>query len=515
MRNVWLPFAVVITVLSLAPAAAETGPVAEGRVFVDRDRDGTRDAGEPGLTGVGVSNGREIVETDADGRYRIPIEPGRAIFVIKPRGLLFPIDALGIPRFYHLHHPEGSPKGLEFPGVPPTGPLPDSVDFPLVEQHEPDALNVLLLGDPQVRDGTDLGYLARDVVDRLVGTEAAFGVVLGDIAYDDLSVYPALNGLMSRVGIPWIYVHGNHDINFDARSDALSDETWQRVYGPASWSFDWGPAHFVVLDDVIYEGDPGSRSYRAGLREDQLAFLEADLARVAPSRLVVVAMHIPLQDLEAPQREAFLTRFARFDRVLVVTAHWHIQMHSFFSREGASPVHHLVAPTVCGSWWLGAFDPFGLPHTTMRDGSPSGYSMLRIDGGDYTIDFVPLGLPRSEQMHVSLPPFLDAQDASGRGVLINVYAGSERSTVELRVDDGPWRPAMRLEDRLSPRYAAILAREESMSHARRRLPDPLPSPHLWRGTLPDGLSPGPHLLEVRTVDMFGREHLSRRSFVVR
>jgi hypothetical protein len=506
----WLgPSAVPV---SAAEAGTET--TVRGVVFSDRDGNGRRGPDEPGLGSVGVSNGREVVETDEDGRYELPIAPDQAVFVIKPRDHRFPIDELGIPRFYRLHDPQGSPEGLEFAGVEPTGPLPESVDFPLVPRREPEAFDVLLLGDTQVRDETDLGYLARDVVDRLIGVEAAFGLVLGDIAYDDLSVYPALNQLMSRVGVPWIYVHGNHDINFDAESDALSDETWERVYGPSSWSFDWGPAHFLVLDDVIYEGNPGSRSYHAGLTEGQLAFLEADLARVEPDRLVVIAMHIPLHDFDPEARRALFSRLDRFERVFVVTAHWHIQMHSFFEREGMRPIHELVQATVCGSWWLGAPDPFGLPHTTMRDGAPSGYSLLRIDGNEYAIDFLPLGLPAGNQMHVELPPFLAAEEAAGHEVLINVYAGSERSTVELRVDDGPWHPALRLEERISPRYAEILAREESLRHVRRRLPDPVPSPHLWRAALPSSLTSGPHELEVRTTDMFGREHRTTRTFVV-
>lgn len=506
---------------ALLPAAPTTfgqpggGGLARGTVFVDRDADGTRDAGEPGLAGVGVSNGRDVVETDAEGRYRIPVDRDDAVFVIKPRGYRFPVDGLGLPRFYYIHKPDGSPGGLDHAGVPPTGPLPEAIDFPLTERSEPDAFEVLVLGDPQVRDETDLSYHARDVVDELVGIEAAFGMMLGDLAYDDLSVYPALNGLMAETGLPWINVHGNHDVNFDVRSDTLSDETWERVYGPTSWSFDWGPVHFVVLDDVIYEGNPRTKSYRGGLAEEPLAFLEADLARVDPERLIVIAMHIPLHDFSDGDRAALLERVSRFDRVLVLTAHWHVQMNAFFDRDGQPPVHQLVQATACGSWWLGAPDPFGIPHTTMRDGTPNGYSIVHFEGNDYRIEFVPLGLPRDEQMHVSLPALLDPEEAGGREVLINVYAGSPRSIVELRIDGGPWKRAEPLTDRVSPRYAGIVERERKLDHARRELPDPVPSPHLWRGTLPASLDPGTHLLEVRTTDMFGQIHSDRRTFVVR
>jgi hypothetical protein len=44
--------------------------VATGVVFHDRNRNGIRDAGEPGIPNVLVSNQREVVKTDAQGRYR-------------------------------------------------------------------------------------------------------------------------------------------------------------------------------------------------------------------------------------------------------------------------------------------------------------------------------------------------------------------------------------------------------------------------------------------------------------
>lgn len=499
----------VVSIVCLAPmttseAVTPPAPTATGVVFADRDGDGIRDAGEEGLPGVAVSNGRRIVTTDEAGRFAIPV-PGEVsgqtaqpfVFVIKPRGYRWPVDELEVPRFY---------ASLERSR--------DDLSFPLVPTEEPDRLDVLLLGDPQVRDVTDLAYHAQDVVDPLADVDADFGFVLGDLVYDNLDLFAPLGTLMSRVGFPWVYVHGNHDMDYDATSDAASTRIWEAAFGPATWAFEWGPAHFVVLDDVLYGGDPRSQDYAAGLREDQLAFLEADLARIPPDRLVVIAMHIPLDDFDDAQRQAFLSRLAGHENVLVVTAHWHIQRNSWLERDGRPPVHHLVQATACGSWWLGAPDEYGIPHTTMRDGAPNGYSLLRIDSSGYVIDFVPLGRPPEEQMHVTLPPLLTEEQAGGHEVWVNVYAGSPRSTVDFRLDGGPWQPARLTSGVVAPRYRAILDRERALDHARRRLPDAVPCPHLWKASLPRAVEAGSHRLEVRSIDHFGREHRAVRTFLV-
>ena len=36
-----------------------------------------------------------------------------------------------------------------------------------------------------------------------------------------------------------------------------------------------------------------------------------------------------------------------------------------------------------------------------------------------------------------------------------------------------------------------------------------PCAHLWQAALPAGLAPGAHVLQVRAVDEYGREHIAR------
>ncbi|MEL7140357.1 MAG: metallophosphoesterase N-terminal domain-containing protein, partial [Pseudomonadota bacterium] len=62
------------------------GDEVRGTVFEDLNRNSKLDAGEPGIAGVLVSNGREVVVTAADGAYALPAYDDMNVFVTKPAG---------------------------------------------------------------------------------------------------------------------------------------------------------------------------------------------------------------------------------------------------------------------------------------------------------------------------------------------------------------------------------------------------------------------------------------------
>ncbi len=521
-RSLILRGVALVLVLCVVTAAARAGDVVRGIVFEDRDADGVRDADEPTLPGVRVSNGRDVVPTDKQGRYELPLDDDDIIFVIKPRGYRPPIDKLNIPRFYYVRRPDGSPKGLMYRGVEPTGPLPKSVDFPLVPSPEPDAFDVVFFGDPQPRNIKEIDYLARDVVSELIGVDAAFGVSLGDVVYDNLDLYAPYNAVMSTVGIPWYNVLGNHDENYDVKSDELANETWNRVYGPATFSFDWGPVHFIALDDVMYDGDvtiekDGKKQRRRRTYHGELArhltFVENDLKHVAKDALVVLMMHIPI--VEVTDRARLFDLLKDRPHVFSISGHWHFQQHFFLDADdgwhGAEPHHHLVNATACGSWWSGAPDEFGIPHTMMRCGAPNGYSIITFNGHEYSIRFKAARRPADDQMSIFAPSSIKASETGSTEVLANVYAGSERSVVEMRVGDTKhWTPMERVE-RSGAYWAALKKAEQSATPPNgRRIWRKFNSPHLWTAKLPAKLPKGPHVIEVRTRDMFGQTDHGRR-----
>ncbi|MDK2970704.1 MAG: hypothetical protein PWP23_459 [Candidatus Sumerlaeota bacterium] len=525
---------------AISPALAQktSGPplphwatgTASGVVFEDTNADGAFDPDDRALAGIRVSNGRTIVRTGSDGRYTIPITDDCNIFVIKPRNYRTAVDENMLPRFYYTHKPNGSPES-RFPGVAPTGPLPASVDFPLTFDAEPDVFRAVFWADPQPRDLKEIEYITHDVIEELVGVDAAFGVTLGDIMFDDISLFEEQNTRVAMIGIPWYNVIGNHDLNYDAREDKYSDETFERVFGPNYYSFDYGPTHFIALDDVNWYYDEGEKrgKYHGGLNKEQLEFVKNDLAMIPEDQLVVLMMHIPLTNIG--NRQELYRLIEQRPYCMSISGHTHYQEHKFVTQadgwKGPKPHHHAINVTVSGSWWSGVKDERGIPHTTMRDGAPNGYSIITFNGTEYDIEFKAARFPADYQMNIMTPEEVVQAETGATEVVVNVFGGSSHSSVEMRVAGGDWMPLEKVE-RVDPWFAAMKSREkkwvgsleaeaakERVLPFGRTLPNGIKSSHLWAAKLPADLPVGKQLIEVRTTDMFGKTYTAERVIAVR
>ncbi len=520
------------------PAGAET---ATGTVFEDLNGNGLLDQGEPGIAGVRVSDGGVVRLTDDAGRYRLEIGSEAVVFITKPRGYAVPVNEQQLPQFYYIHQPAGSPPS-RYPGIAPTGPLPASIDFPLQRQVEPSRFEAVLFADTQPMTTAELDYIRDDVLAELVGTEAKFGMTMGDITFDDLSVLPRLNRLIAQLGIPWYNVPGNHELNFEAADDRHSLETFKRYFGPPYYAFEYGDALFVVLDNIEYQGngeaDPGdvrgSGGYIANFGKRQLTWLRRELAHVPEDRLIFMAMHAPLETYlaDAPgvttqdRRELFKLISGR-ENLYAVAGHTHTTEHLYFGEDdgfaGPGQLHHHVLAAVSGSWWSGPFDPRGIPTTDQRDGTPNGYHILEVDGVAVTVRFKAAGKPADYQMRViydvahhglradGMRDFRTGELFDGRfsvesvpaaEVLVNLFDGGPNSEVRFRIDAGPELPMTRVE-RPDPYMIEYFARNED---TKKSWLQASPSSHLWSADLPDDLAPGTYTLSVRATDEFGREH---------
>jgi hypothetical protein len=492
--------------------SASGADFASGTVYHDANRNQKRDAGEKGIPKISVSNGTEITETDDQGRWQLPSSDDVIFFVLKPTGWMTPLNDHLLPQFHYIHKPNGSPPS-RYAGTKPTGPLPKSIDFPLHKQKEPAKFRTIFFGDPQPRNQTEIDYIANDVVAELIGTDAMFGVTLGDIMFDDLNLFGSLNGSIALIGIPWFNVIGNHDLNFEAKEDHLSDETFERVYGPPYFSFDYGKVHFIVLDNVEWFHDATRKrnAYRGGFGERQLTFVKNDLKRVPEEKLVVLMMHIPLTGTK--DRQGLYRLIENRPYTLSISGHTHRQTHMFIGKEdgwqGKEPHHHIVNVTVSGSWWKGAKDERGIPHATMSDGAPNGYSIITFDGQKATFDFKAARFPASHQLRIHAPIAIKETDAKRTQVYVNVFSGSKKSTVKLRVGNRKWFDLKKVSE-VDPHYLALRDAEIKSKSGGKPMGGGSPSDHLWKGSLPLNLPIGIHLLEAITKDMYGREFKATR-----
>jgi hypothetical protein len=491
---------------------------AEGFVFSDRNGTGKKE-GNPGVANVCVSNGREVTRTDSKGQWRLPVTTDCVIFVIKPTGWMNETDADGLPTSYYVHRPKGSPSEFKYAGSKPTGEIPRSIDFALKRQKEDSRFRMVLFGDPQPRNQREIDYMAHDLIEEVIidarNVDAKFGLSLGDEMFNDLSLYGSLNRTIGRIGLPWYNTVGNHDLNFDAQNHETSTESYVTAYGPTYFAFEYANVHFMVLNNVLWHGaaangKPGG--FHGEISAVQLEFIKNYLKFVPKDRLLVLAMHIPLHEMRDPSHLYRLIEDR--EHTFSMSAHTHVQGHYFVGEaqgwKGKKPHHHLNHATVCGSWWGGNPDERGIPHATMTDGTPNGYSIVEFDKTNYKVTFRAASRPFGDQMSIWLPEMLPSAQTDSE-LLVNVFAGSEKSLVEYRVGSGEWNKMTQI-TREDPNYMRLKELEVGVVPPKGyyKLQPATKCRHIWTAKLPIGLSVGTHAVEIRTVDMFRQEYHASR-----
>jgi hypothetical protein len=483
---------------------------AKGVVFHDITGNGLYEPGKDmPLEGIAVSNGRDISITDWDGIYELPLKDNTAIFVIKPQNWMVPVDEKQLRRFYHIHSTEGA-GGPRYRGLLPTGPLPESLNFPLYPVEEPDSFKVLVFGDTQVRNKQEVYYVARDALAELKNTDAVFGVTLGDNVFDGLDVLDPLIDGISTVGIPWIYVSGNHDIDLSADNNTDARGAWYRTFGPTYYSFSYGPAHFIVLDNIRWIVEDGERYYRTGLGADQMEFLRNELSRLDSGRLIVFLAHIPWTGSTAWQSEAeqqaFYEILASHPNSVSLVAHTHRHYHHFIDDEqgfpGDQPHHMISVATLCGAWWTGAPDEYGIPHAMAYDGTPTSYTFLHINDSEWKMSWKGSRKPADFQMQIYAPESVSVEEISDVIITANIFNALPSAKVQIRIgEDGEWMDMERVR-RPDPIRRAIADREKELGDVPwiKLWGGASASEHIWEVKPGLRLEPGAYTIDVTARD---------------
>jgi hypothetical protein len=261
------------------PVFSQATPI-RGVVFEDANRNGVRDAGERGVSGVAVSNQSDVVITDAGGQFAIAPGPTGVVFVATPNG-------------YRA-------TGAFWKAI---GSSPAAADFGLVGEAQPRAFTFVHASDPHLAPASlDRFRRFRGMADSLA---PAFILMGGDLVRDAMSqteatsrAYFELYAAESKAfRTPIWNVPGNHDhfgiigsrSHIDPGHPLYNRGMYRRYFGPDYYSFTYGGVHFVGLnsvsaDDSAYYGDVDSL---------QLAWLRRDVAQVPATMPIVTFNHIP------------------------------------------------------------------------------------------------------------------------------------------------------------------------------------------------------------------------------
>lgn len=497
-----------LTLIAFSIFGKQTDNFVEGFAFLDDNKNGKFDSSESGVAGVYVSNGKDVVQTDYEGKWRLSIEKSQSVFVIKPANYAVSLNQNNIPQYFYL-----------LDKVAPNSEL----NFPLYPSIENRKFSTLFFADTQARGVKEVNYIFHDVVEELIGTDAAFGVSLGDIVADDPEMMIDVATGIGKIGVPWYNIFGNHDNDRDAKSNQERDKTFQKYFGPSTYAFEYAEVAFVGLNNIFFKPDG---KYISHFTNNQLIFVRNYLSKVPKTKLVVLMMHSPIVDCDNRDEMYRLLEDRKYS--FSISGHVHEQINLFLSEDmgwkGKIPHHHLINATVSGSWWCGLKDEVGIPHATMNDGAPNGYSIITFDGNEYSVKFKAARRPENYQMNIYLPEEILVNSIDDSNVLVNVFAGSERSLVEMSINNGDWiqmdvyktvDPEVLRMHSLSPLLSEVVNGQSLDEVFGWKMDYPTVSHHIWKASLPNGIIPGTHTVSIRTTDIYNQTYLAHRIFRVK
>mgnify|MGYP000487194160 FL=1 len=389
-----------------------------GRIYINivEDIDFKPDAGTTvygivssagvGVENVVVSDGAEVTVTNEKGIYQLKsAKKWGYVFISVPSG--YEVPSVGVlPQFHRA--------------LKNSADVVERADFKLEKVDGQDSYKIFMLGDMHLANRTgDLGQFAQftsdltDYMTRHKG-EKMYALTLGDMTWDlywysNSYYFPQyLNTVNSQIkNLQIFHTMGNHDNDFQTRSDYDAAVKYVDQICPTYYSFNIGKVHYVVMDDIdcsSYDGTE-SRNYVKSLSAEQLDWLAKDLSYVAKTTPVVVAMHA---QVFYPTTSGFkidhdqVNTLRLFDildgyTVRFVTGH----THKLFNVTPDAPIvdghnfREYNSGSVCASWWWSGNLTPGIHIGT--DGTPGGYGIWDVTGTDFQCLYKSTGWPEEYQ----------------------------------------------------------------------------------------------------------------------
>ncbi len=197
----------------------------------------------------------------------------------------------------------------------------------------------------------------------------AFMIHTGDISHLSRDEeFDAADELIKEAGLPVFYVPGEHDVIDDGRGASYLARYGKKASGAGWQSFDCSGVHYIGLVNVmdLKAGGLGN------LGDEQIAWLEKDVAGLSSSTPIVVFAHIPLWTVYREwgwgtgDAAKALSLLKRFGSLTVLNGH----IHQIMQKVEGDVVFHTARSTAFPQPAPGAAPspgPVKVPAGALRD----------------------------------------------------------------------------------------------------------------------------------------------------
>ena len=265
----------------------------------------------------------------------------------------------------------------------------------------------------QPEKGMHEGFIAA--IDKMNSLKPDFVIGGGDFVGDCLRVdetravsqYDLYLSSIKKLTMPVYNVMGNHEIFGIGIPDKVSEnhpEWGKNMFkkrlgmGETYRSFDYKGVHFLLLDSVQIVKNSDKPGYRdiGGVGNDQMKWLDEDMAKLKPGTPIVAVSHIPLftfwgqmqygPTFQTPDMWVIADGKPLFDLLskhrLLGFLSGHMHINELYMYNG---MKFIGAGAVCGSWWKGP-----------RDGSPEGFNLVTVWDDGISAEYISYGWDASK-----------------------------------------------------------------------------------------------------------------------
>ena len=334
--------------------------------------------------GVSISDGYSVVQTAADGTYKIyPHKDCWYIFYSVPEDCKVETNSYGQPCFFTRYSKSQTTYNFtlnKLPGGKETN------------------FTLFCLADPQCKDNRETDNKGRKHGDRFKNesvpaikghaatkTVPCYATTLGDVVYSEGSrnneaFMSTMRGYMhvDKIGMPVFQVMGNHDYTYfhtnkpieaDATSSTYNikaQRAFETTFGPINYSWNRGDVHIIGMRTMQWSKNDTWSAYSTAFTKEQVEWLRQDLAVVPKDKMVILCVHIPISTSSDANIKSAIAMLKQYKEAHIMSGHTH-----YMRNIQSSGLYEHVHAAVCGQWWWSNMN---------ADGVPNGYGVYDIEG---------------------------------------------------------------------------------------------------------------------------------------